>query len=479
MVHHRGGPLRGVATLAVAVLTAAAGAAPAAAVASGTTTTSTFVPGSAVATSQAFQIDPRDAGLAATITVGRSVAQYRNALAQASSQALDLGLIGNSLTVQCSSLPPALTPGQLPKAITAESNNGRSESSTNAGGAANQFATAVGGNSHVKATPAPNENAIASFDSGLVDIPGVISLHGLSSQAHAHLYQGHARESDSSADVATLDLAGAVQLGGLHWETTVRTGSKPASSSTFTISSVSIGGTKLPTVPSDSLATVFNAVNKALGPTGLHVTLPEVSHADGQLAMTPLTVGIDHSALGKMVLVPILNIVHTIFDPVATAINKSFCTFGSLYGAVNLLIAGLDGIGQFDLDVGGTTAATNDATYANPFGNGSAPGGNSLLPGVSATSSPPSIGGNSGGGIPPLPTATGPAAPVPTPQVAGGTRTVASSCSTTSPAGRPSCGNGAGLAVGLIALAALGGIASADFFVVRRRRRLARMAIET
>jgi hypothetical protein len=53
------------------------------------------------------------------------------------------------------------------------------------------------------------------------------------------------------------------------------------------------------------------------------------------------------------------------------------------------------------------------------------------------------------------------------------------SCSTTSPAGRPSCSSGAGLAVGLIALGTLGGVAGADFLVSRRRRKLAGMAIDS
>ncbi|MGN6474079.1 MAG: hypothetical protein ACTHK4_10610 [Mycobacteriales bacterium] len=435
-----------------------------------------FVTGSAVATSQAFQIDPRDAGLAATITFGRSVAQYRNELAQASSQALDLGLIGNSLTVQCGATPPALTAGQLPKPITAESNSGESEDSQNSGGATNQFATADTGNEYVKATPLPDETAIASYDSGLVEIPGVIAVHGLASGAHAHLYPGHARQADSTADAASIDL-GVVHLGGLHWATSVRTGTQPASSSTFTISTVSIAGHTLPTASTAAVLSTFNAVNKVLAPSGLHVSIPELSRANGQLAMTPMSIGIDHSALGKMLLVPILNLFHTVFDPVATAVNKVFCSFGALYGAVNLLIAGLDGVGQFDLDVGGTTATTNDATYANPFGTGGTNTGGPL-PGVTSSSGPVAPGGGGGGKIPPLPTATGGSAPVPNPQVASGSETVAESCSTTSPAGRPACGRGAGLAVGLIALAALGGVAGADYFVVRRRRRLARMAIQ-
>jgi hypothetical protein len=64
------------------------------------------------------------------------------------------------------------------------------------------------------------------------------------------------------------------------------------------------------------------------------------------------------------------------------------------------------------------------------------------------------------------------------PDVAG-TRVIASSCSTTSAAGRPGCSRGAGLAIGLIALATLGGVAVADFLVSRRRRKLATMAIDT
>lgn len=465
----------------LAAIAVTMGAVPAQAVSTSTTHASaaSFVSGSAVATSQAFQIDPRDAGLAATITFGRSVAQYRNELAQASSQALDLGLIGNSLTVQCSSTPPALTAGQLPKPITAESNAGESEDSQNSGGATNQFATADTGNEYVKATPLPDETAISRYDSGLVEIPGVIAVHGLASSAHAHLYPGHAREADSTADASAIDLGGVVQLGGLHWATSVRTGTQPASSSTFTISTVSIAGHALPTASAAAIASTLNTVNKVLATSGLHVTIPELSHANGQLAMTPMSIGIDHSALGKMLLVPILNLVHTVFDPVATAVNNAFCSFGSLYGAVNLLIAGLDGVGQFDLDVGGTTATTNDATYANPFGNGDNASSNSgPLPAGPSSSGPIAAGGGGGGKIPPLPTASGGPAPGSTPQVAGGSETVAASCSTTSPAGRPSCGRGAGLAVGLIALAALGGVAGADYFVVRRRRRLARMAIQ-
>ena len=484
-MRRRGGPPRGVCVAAIAAVAAVAagtGAAHAAAnppdqAPLAARDTTEFIPGTAVATSQAFQFDPRDAGLAATITLGRSVAQYRNSLSQASGQILDLGVIGSTLTVQCGVTPPVLKPEQLPKAISAESNAGEVDTKESLGGADNQYATAALGKTHVRSSPPPNEDAMSEFNGARIEVPGVITVRGLASTAHAHLYPGKARVADSTADLGTVQL-GPVRLGGLHWETSVRTGTNPASSSTFTVSTVSIGGTKLPTASTTALLSTIKTVNKVLEPTGLFIQLPEVSHDDAQLSMTPLSIGIKHSALGKMLLVPILNLVHTVFDPAADAINKAFCTFGSAYGALNLMIAALDGVGQFSINLGGTTATTDDATYANPFGDGeddTNPGDGGTVPPVGDTSTPP-IGGGGGG---PLPTVSSAPVPVPAPQVAGGTETVAASCSTTSPAGRPSCGRGAGLAVGLIALAALGGIAGADYFVVRRRSRLARMAIET
>jgi hypothetical protein len=239
---------------------------------------------------------------------------------------------------------------------------------------------------------------------------------------------------------------------------------------------VSIGGTKLPTASASALTSTLDAVNKALVKTGLHVSLPVRTATNGVLGMTPLSIGVDNSALGRLLVDPILNLFHMIADPALATVTNAICQLGSLYAAVNLLLVGFNGEGAFDLELGGTTATTDDTTYANPFGSGG-PTGTSLPPTSASPPPPRSAAGGQGGRVPPLPAASGAPPPAPAPQVAG-SRTVASSCSTTSPAGRPTCSSGAGLAVSLIALATLGGVAGIDYLVVRRRRRLARMAIQ-
>lgn len=476
MVQQRGRLLRGVAALAIAVPIAAA-VIPAQAVSTARPTT--FVPGGASATSQAFAIDPRDAGLAATITVGRSIANYRNELTQASSQTLDLGLIGSTLTVQCNALPPALKPEQLPKPLVAESDKGTSQSTLNTAGQGSSSTTLAGGREWVLAKPPPHEIANSTFDGANITLPGVLSVKGLSSSAYAQLIPGQARIAIGTADIAQLDVAGQVQLSNLHWEAKVRTGTKPSRSASFTVGSVKIAGTPV-TTPSASVGSALEAVNKALATTGLHLEVPTLTDANGVIAMTPLSVGIASSAVGAKLLDPIISKVFgDLLGGVVDSAAKAVCQIGSAYGLANLFIAAVDGIGALDLELGGATAQSDHKVYANPFGNGGGDTGTSTpVPGASTSTPPPSTGSSGGTATtPPLPGIDQTTAPAPSPQVAG-TQTVASSCSTTSPSGRPSCSHGAGLAVGLIALAALGGVAAIDFLVVRRRKGLARMAIE-
>lgn len=443
---------------------------------------STFVVGGAAATSQPFQLAPRDAGLAATITVGQSIADYRDTLAQASSQYLNLGLIGSSLTVQCSSLPAPLKPSQLPQPLTAESASGPDHAvKTTAGPDAGNMSASAGRES-VSATPQPNETATADFDGGRLALPGVVTLAGLSSHAYAELVPGSARIAQATADIHSLDLLGGkISLGGLHWAISLRSGTHPGVTRSFSLGSASIAGVSLPTASPGALASTLASINKLLTQSGIHISLPELTLQSGIYAVTPLSIGIDNSPLGAKIFDPILNLFHTLADPAMAIVTKAVCSIGSIYGAINLLLTGLNGVGALDVELGGVTATSNDTTYANPFGTPTL-GTPTTLPTGGATP-PPGGGTASGTGGPGVSPPSLPAtSPVPganqTPAIAD-TRALSSSCSTTSPAGRPSCSRGAGLAVGLIALATLGGVAGADFLVSRRRRRLKSMAIQS
>lgn len=436
----------------------------------------TFVTGGAAATAQPFQLSPRDAGLAATVTVGQSIADFRDTLAQASSQAVDLGLIGTSLTVQCSALPAPLKPSQLPQPLDAESDTGTSHSTLNTAGQSSKSATVALGRETVSATPQPNEAATADFDGARLSLAGLVDIAGLSSHAHAKLVPGTARIADATTDVHSIDLLGGkIVLGGLHWGISARTGSHPGVQRTFSLGSVSIAGVKLPTTP-DLLGSTLAALNKALAQTGLHISLPTLTLESGIYGVTPLSIGIDNSALGAQLFDPILNLFHTIADPAMAAVTKAVCTLGSVYTTINLLLTGLNGVGALDAEFGGVTATTNDKAYANPFGNGGLGGSTATAGGPPTTTGGSTAGvGGAGSTPPPFPSVSPVPQPNDTPQLAG---EQTSSCSTTSPAGSPSCSRGAGLAVGLIALATLGGVGAADYLVSRRRRKLAGMAID-
>lgn len=442
-----------------------------------TATATEFVAGSAAGTSQAFMLSPRDAGLAATVTVGQSIADYRDTLAQASSQALDLGLVGSTLTVQCSSLPPPVSAGDLPKALTAESDTGAASVDKAAAGPDTKTAKVATGREAVSVSPQPNEAAASSFDGERIEIPGLLDISGLSSSANARLINGQARISTATADIAKLDLLGGkIALDGLHWQISVRSGTHPSMSRSFSIGSATLAGVKLPTLP-NALASTLAAVNKAVAATGLHITLPRPTLSSGVYGISPLSIGIDNSRIGAAVFVPILNLLHTLTDPVMSAITNAICQVGSVYTSLNLLLTALTGVGAVDAELGGATATTSDTSYANPFGNGTPP----TLPPASPSpgGASPATGPGLGGGAPPTLPQTSTVPQGGQSPVIAGTRIVSSSCSTMSAAGRPSCSRGAGLAVGLIALATLGGVAAADVLVSRRRRRLAALAIDS
>lgn len=73
-------------------------------------------------------------------------------LAQASSQTLDLGLIGTDLTTQCDSTPPLLRPDQLPQPLIAESDHGKAHATKTTAGNGNSGVTAAAGRESVRGT---------------------------------------------------------------------------------------------------------------------------------------------------------------------------------------------------------------------------------------------------------------------------------------------------------------------------------------
>lgn len=448
----------------VAVLGASMGWVPGAS--ADTSASSSFVAGSANATSQAITVAPSTGGLGYDITLAQSVADYQDTEGQAQAQTLNLGSIGLSLTSEgCDGSAPTLSSSQLPQPAVAESNNGNqtqtktlSQGST---GAAYGVETA-------SATTQPSGDA-TSTASG-VGVPGVFEIGDGVATAHAALVAGKTREAIGTASIGSLSLPGGVTFKHMEWNATQRTGAAATQTGTFNIGSIQVGPASLPVSP-NSLAQAFTVVNQALVTSGFHVTPPVlVKNPDGSIAETPMSIGIDSSALGQQVLGPLLGAAQPLRSALANALLGISCKTSTPLLLSDIAIGPLAGGGNVDLELGGATAASSGTSYANPFGSGS--GGDTLS--ANPASSSPALSSTAGSISEPASPVTGATATQSSGSGSSSSTQLAvarsTRCVTTSPFGHPSCSRGAALPVALAGLVLVGGMGVADW--VRSRRRI-------
>jgi hypothetical protein len=467
----------------VAAFTLAPATSAAAKTAATKTGTTTFSNGNATAIAQAFQIAPRTGGLSAAVTIGTVIADYRSTLAQASSQAISLGIVGTTLTTACGANKPTLSPSQLPQPLIAESTKGSAQSTKTTAGDGSLLS---GGKETVAVTKLPKSTA--GFTGTGVSIPGVLSLSGMTSSSTSQVIAGKARIATATSQVGQLSLAGGlIALDDMTWSVTQRTGTHPQKKTSFSIGGAKIAGLSRP-VDTASATTLFDSINKLLAATGLHITAPVQKTVGGVLQITPLVVGIDDSQLGAAVVNPVANAIGSINNSVQAALEKINCTIGSAFSVLDLVEAGVDGSGGLDVDLGGASATSQATNYSDPFGTKTLGGNSSKSSGGSSTGTSGGGGTGSSLGVNPGGDGTGPTPPDPASSTAptsgggaaptlAGTKIVNQSCSTISPAKRPACTSGQGFLVGMIALGALGAIGGTDFAITRRRRRLPRQAL--
>jgi hypothetical protein len=84
--------------------------------------TAAFYPGTSTATASALALVPSTGGLGYTITLSTANAEYEQALAKATSQTLNLGVIGTVLTTASCNKPAAVAASNLPQPVALESN---------------------------------------------------------------------------------------------------------------------------------------------------------------------------------------------------------------------------------------------------------------------------------------------------------------------------------------------------------------------
>ena len=200
-------------------------------------------------------------------------------------------------------------------------------------------------------------------------------------EAHAGVVDGKARLASAVTTMDRLSLLdGLVVLGDVRWEATQRTGEGEAADGRFSVGSVLFQGKPLPAppapppavpgLPAPALPDPLVALNTALAPTGLVLEAPRFTSDGGVARVSPMNLRFADSALGRVVLAPIVTSLQPLRDPVVGGVLAVSCDFGIVVTVADVAAGILTGSGGLSFDLGGVTATTEGEVYDNPLAGG-------------------------------------------------------------------------------------------------------------
>ena len=422
--------------------------------------------GTAKATATTSRIAPGVGQLELGMTNGTAVTQVTNSLAQATSQVMDLGLIGTSLTsVDCEG-NQNVKPEDLPQPTSVDNRNGDAKAS------ADEYSdpsSPVGaGRKEVEAKHSVPESH-ATTTSAAIQLAPAFEIGGARAEALTRVLPGKGREALAAVETS-IDVGGVFALSGMRWSARHRTGTEPLAEAAFEIGRAELGG--LP-FPSDDLGALEEALNQLLVPSGITVTFPKVerfTEPTDLIRATPMRIEIRDSPAGKAALGPALELTRTQREQLFDEIVSFYCQSASLLLVGDIGVSIAAGTGFLVVDLGGVEATSGDLVLTNPFGApivppqaGVAPGGAAASPSTPGT---PGVPGTSGG----VPATVAPGtvdevATVP----AGSSGPLVELCESIHPNGSPGCSTGAAWAVGLVGVLATVGVAGTEVVWQRRR----------
>ena len=417
-------------------------------------------PGRGLALGETAKLDPRFGSLSLGITAGRSIAGHQNSVAQASSQAIDLGEIGSTLASEgCDGGAPTLPADKQPQAIQVDS---RQPNSTQE---ADEDKLPVPAHKYASANGTPYGEAVTT--TAPLDL-SVIKIGGGVSRAHSGLLDdGTTREAQATVDISGVEipLAG-VQLSGLHWEATWRsTDPQNGVAGVFSIGSASIQGKQIPvTDPTQALT----QINGTLAPLGIEIKPPKAYENSGVVFVDSMGVSIFPSPTRDGASGVVLKTAQPVRQDLVDALLKQSCSNASYITILDLIIGSITGAGSFGVVLGGVQASSGEA-YQNQYclgcGGGLTPSlGTSNSNSVLSSSSGTALGTNKAAGSPSTPSSS---------NGGGGGGAPAATAAVTPAASTKGKGarGGALAGVGLASLALLGLMAEGDRRKMRRAQR--------
>jgi hypothetical protein len=304
-------------------------------------------PGQGTAIAQTQKIDPKAGGLSLGVTFGQSLAGHQNEVAQASSQAINLGVIGTTIGAEgCDGSAPTYPSDQQPQPLRIDSRDkdadkGKTETEN---GAFEKY---------VRANGTPYGEAVTT--TAPYSIAGVMKVGGGTSTTHSGLVNGN-REAQAVVEISSLDLAGVVHLGSMRWEATYRSTGDKKVSGTFTIGSASANGQALPT--NDPSKTLDQA-NVALKLLGVQLVPPVAHESGGVLFVSPLAIAVVPNSQRDAVAGAVIGGIQPLRKALTDALLEQSCKNASYITIFDLVVGSVTGAGAFALSLGGVQASSS------------------------------------------------------------------------------------------------------------------------
>jgi len=205
-------------------------------------------------------------------------------------------------------------------------------------------------------------------------------LHGRT-DAEVAVLDRRAREAHAVTTIDRLSLFdGQVVLVDVRWEAIQRTGEGERAEGTFSVGQVLFGGSPLPLPPpppgalpgaaQPALPDPLAALNTALAPSGISIVAPHFETAGAVARVTPMSIRFADSALGRVVLGPVVTSLQPLREQVVGGLLAISCDFGIAVTIADVATSILTGSGGISFDFGGVTATTEGEVYDNPFAGG-------------------------------------------------------------------------------------------------------------
>jgi hypothetical protein len=312
-------------------------------------------PGRGLAIAETQKIDPRAGSLSIGVTMGRSIAGHQNTVAQASSQAVDLGVIGTTAASPgCDGSDPTLPADKQPQAIQVDSRQANPHQVSDSDQISGE---PIPARREALATQAPYGEAITT--TGPMDITGLIHIgQGVSRTYSGIVEDGKAREAKATVDIDGITFPGGIALSGLHWEATWRSTDANPATGFFTIGSATAGGQSLPT--NDPSATL-TALNAALQPLGYAIRPPVAFSRGGAQYVDPMGITVFPSPTRDAVAGALFHGIQPIREDLFNALLKLDCKNSTYITVFDIAVGSITGQGSFNLILGGVQASSGEA----------------------------------------------------------------------------------------------------------------------